>query len=297
MKKNHISLMFLVWFCCVANAQLKQTGCDSGEKPDLTALVTKEIICFGDKAEITVIVNNLSSENEIKAYWIVGDCLEEYAQTHNKFDELDGRCTYTLYAQDSYGCIGETTIFIDEPEQKIGFGPIDLVHPYGSKPGSITITVNGGWGGYTIRLEMIVGQMPIFKEERHNQPADEKITFDGLYEGSYRIVIIEDAKGCKDPRAYTVRDLVKITTGEMEPEDSNLTIFPNPSGDGRFIIDWNRREDRNVTIELYNANGQLVYKTNAHTDIRTTIDISNQSQGVYLLHIPELNVRQKLVIQ
>ena len=267
--------------------------------PDLSKSEVRQILCYNEKGKITInaIPKNPegSNYNKIVAYWIKGDCLEETVHTlNNIFDELNG-CTYTLYAQDSYGCTGDFTVVIDEPEQ-IGFESIDLVHPSGNKLGSITVTVSGGWGGYTIVLTKIMNQGQQEIEQRYNQPAGVKITFSGLDAASYRIVILEDERGCKDPLAFTIRELV-TATGETDLEAAKMKIFPNPSGDGRFIIEWNSSEDRMVTLELYNANGQSVYKTCTQTGTRTTIDISNQNQGTYLLYIPELGVSRKLVKQ
>jgi len=76
-----------------------------------------------------------------------------------------------------------------------------------------------------------------------------------------------------------------------------ITIFPNPSDNGRFNIEWNNNENRKVTLELYNALGQLVYKSSTQTGANTALDFSSQSSGAYLLHVPELNIRQKLIIQ
>ena len=304
---NHIFLVFFLLLCCTVKAQQTpeimlnsdinvKSSCDT-QKPDLSGSQIKEIICYDEKAEITIIAK---SNTEIVAYWIVGDpCLEETDHTlDNKFSDLDGGCTYTLYAKDSNGCVGEKTVFIDQPEQ-MGFSSIDLVHPVGNKLGSITVVVTGGWGGYTIALTRIVSGVPIEIEELSNQSADEKITFAGLVAGMYRIAILSDEKGC-NTNEFIVEVLEQIITGETDFEAAKIKIFPNPSSDGRFIIEWNSSEDRKITLELYNTNGQLIYKTSAQTGVdggHTALDLSSQSRGAYLLFVPELNIRQRLVIQ
>jgi len=88
-----------------------------------------------------------------------------------------------------------------------------------------------------------------------------------------------------------------MATGSTDHQVAVTKIFPNPSGNGLFIIEWNSNENRKVTLELYNAAGQLVYKTSVQTGANITLDAGSQSRGAYLLHVPELNIRQKLVIQ
>ena len=268
------------------------------KKPDLTKSEIKDILCYLDKGVITIIATPYNPEgnddNKITAYWIEGDCLKETDHTlYTIYSQLDG-CTYTLYAQDSYGCIGDTTIVLEAPESQMALaGPNDIVKPYGNNTGSVTVTASGGWEGYTIVLTRIVGMSQEVLDVRYDLPAGD-YTFDGLTAGEYRIAMTEDKKGCTQlmPQLVFILD---VATGETDLEADKMKIFPNPS-DGQFIIEWSDGENRKVTLEIYNINGQLVYTTNTQTGIRTTVDIGSQSSGVYLLHVPEMNIRQKLVI-
>ena len=267
------------------------------QSPNLTASEVGKIICWNEKGTITIhaVPYSLdgSSVNQITSYWIKGNCLNETDHTlFNTFNDLNG-CTYTLYAQDSYGCIGDTTVVLDEPALQMGITLKDVIQPFANKKGSITVTVSGGWEDYTVVVTKIVGPSQQELLTLTNQPAGD-ITFDNLDAAEYRIAILNDQKGCTkaSPLVYTL----EMATNELEHETLEMKIFPNPS-DGQFTIEWNNNEDCNVTLELYNMNGQLVYKTNAQTGAHTMLDISNYSRGVYLLHIPELNIRQKLVIK
>jgi len=65
-----------------------------------------------------------------------------------------------------------------------------------------------------------------------------------------------------------------------ESPNNNYTIFPNPTN-GIFTID-NVQSFENVII--YNSIGQAVYENKIHTN-KKTIDISNQANGIYFVHL------------
>jgi hypothetical protein len=141
----------------------------------------------------------------------------------------------------------------------------------------------------------IVGPSHQFWESRTDLSAGD-YTFGGLDVALYRFDLY-DIKNCF---ASPLPVQLDQATGEMENEAAKMKIFPNPSDDGRFIIEWNHNESQNVTLELFNMNGQLVHKISILTGTdhaQTMLDFSNHSRGAYLLHIPELNIRQKIVIQ
>ena len=265
--------------------------------PDLSTSEIGQIICFNDKGKITIhaFPDNLegSNVNKITLYWIKGDCLEETPHSpKNIFTDLNG-CTYTLYAQDSYGCIGETTVVLVEPESQLGLVLKEAIQPVGDKRGSITVTASGGWEEYAITLSKVTGWSQELLVSLTGKPEGD-YTFDNLVAGQYQITL-KDKMGCT---AWPiVWELEAITTGEKDLEAAAMKIFPNPSVDGMFIMEWITTEDRKVTIELYNIHGQLVYKTITQTGTRTTLDISNQNQGMYLLLVPELGVSRKIIIQ
>ena len=267
--------------------------------PDLSASEVGTITCYNDKSGITIHATPYSPEggNTIVAYWLDGD---RYGETehgmNNVFDHLNGD-TYRLYAEDSRGCVGITTVIIAEPESQMGLGLKEVKRPYGNNKGSITIAVSGGWEGYDMVFRKIVGVNQQELMTLTNKTAGD-YTFDNLDAGDYQLVILKDQRGCTDssPLVYTL----EIATGETTLQAAQIKILPNPSNDGRFIIEWSANEEHRVTLELYNAIGQLVYKTNAQIGTNsehTMLNYSSQSRGVYLLHVPELNIRQKLVIQ
>ena len=210
-------------------------------------------------------------------------------QTSNIFTSLTAS-VYTVKVTDSYGCVGEGDAEIAAPSSPLGLLLKDSQQPTDNVKGSITVTTTGGWEGYTI----------VCKETLHKKdigtltdmaPGD--YLFGNLDAGRYQITIT-DKEGCSG--AHLDVPLGNLT-GEPELEASGLSIYPNPSGDGRFYIEWNNAENRKVTLEIYNMSGQLLDKAIVTTGLRTSLDISGRSSGVYLLRVPELNIIRKLVVQ
>ena len=265
--------------------------------PEMLEPEIEDIKCFNDKGAITIHAvpyNDDGNDNIIMYYWINGkvSLQDTVYGGNNKFTDLNGDI-YALSAQDKYGCIGVKEVVLPEPESPVELlydqGKLEL--PYGNVPGSITLAATGGWGSYTIeciRIESIYYQTIV--EIRTNLPAGDH-KFAGLEAGEYKFTI-KDIADCGMHRLIQL----DTATGESDLETADVKFFPNPSSDGKFIIDWGSGENRQVTLELYNIAGQMIYKTQAQTGSHTTVDMSDQSSGIYLLHVPELNIKQKLVI-
>ena len=273
-------------------------------KPDMLEPEIVPIKCYNDKGTITINAKayneNSSGNNVITDYWIEG---KRWPITepgpNNKFEHLNGDI-YTLYARDSYGCVGVKEVVLPEPNSPVALLRDEgkIIYPHGNEKGSITLTASGGWGGYTIEC-ILIGSGGYYNtlETRTNVPLGYECTFPDLEAGEY-IFTIKDNVCARQGFHQHFNDFFDQTTGEIDLEAADLKIFPNPSSDGKFIIEWSSSENRNVTLELYNIKGQLIYKTNTQTGTgaRTALDISNQSRGIYLLHVPELNIRQKIIV-
>lgn len=70
----------------------------------------------------------------------------------------------------------------------------------------------------------------------------------------------------------------ELASGVAEQEFEALVIFPNPAQTSIQINDVATGSD----IAIYNASGQIVYQNNT-TDTNVLIDVSNFSQGMYLM--------------
>ena len=273
--------------------------------PDLSTSEVSKLNCYNDKGEITIhaipYVEGEYSDNKITAYWIKGEHWQESDHgMRTKFDNLNDD-TFTLSAMDKNGCIGTEVVVLAGPESPpwLHYDKEKITYPHGDVKGSVTFTVTGGWGGYTIECILIgSGGYHNVIETLTDVPIGTECTFSNLESGMYLFTIDDESK-CKISRSHQYVELFdQTTTGEIDLEAADLNIFPNPSSDGKFIIEWSSNESRKVTLELYNIKGQLIYKTNAQTgtSARTTLDLSNQRSGIYLLRVPELNIIQKIII-
>ena len=65
-------------------------------------------------------------------------------------------------------------------------------------------------------------------------------------------------------------------------KNNTIKFFPNPNN-GKFNVEIDNNQ-ANSLIEVYNIIGNLVFIQNSD-DIKTTIDIKDQPQGIYLVKI------------
>ena len=261
-------------------------------KPDLSLSEVGKIICYNNFGVITINATPHYLGNEIDFYWIEGENFEKTEPgKNNRFANLNGD-TYTLYAQESNGCIGQKTVELTEPEARLSVIIKNLKRPQQNETnGSITVAGWGGWGGYTIVCTRVIGPS-------HQHIATVTVDGDHMFENlslANYLFTITDKEGCIGAHILVEWLETESVTGETDLEATDLKIFPNPSSDGRFNIEWGSSQDRKVTLEVYNANGQLVYITHAQTGTLTTLDLSYQNSGIYLLRVPELNISRRLV--
>ena len=84
--------------------------------------------------------------------------------------------------------------------------------------------------------------------------------------------------------------LIEVTTatGVVNPLDGlEIKLYPNPN-DGRFVIEGEMFELRDVVLEIFNERGQLVWNRKIMDEIgtlRESVDLSNAADGLYLLRI------------
>lgn len=258
-------------------------------------MATGEIVCYNKEgsihADIDVETDLDDTEGYVQLYQLFFKNGEKRTdpQTSNIFTELTAG-VYTVKATDSYGCVGEGDAEIAAPSSPLGLLLKDSKQPSDNTKGSITVTTSGGWGGYTIVCRESLYQKEI-ATITNMEPGD--FSFSNLDAGRYQVTIT-DKEGCIG--AHLDIPLGNITS-EPDLKASVVSVYPNPSGDGHFFIEWNSTENRKVTLEIYNMIGQLLCKTNVSTGARTSFDISELSSGTYLLRVPELNIKKKIVIQ
>jgi uncharacterized protein (DUF2141 family) len=265
--------------------------------PELT-LSVGDIGCYGGVGSIA---SQASSETDIDgAPGVVswyrlyqdGNPYSEEVQT-STFDNLSAG-NFEVRVQDNRGCENSASATVAGPNAPIGLSLTGYVDALGNNNGSIEVQPSGGWRQYTIICYRITNGGDV---EVGRQTGDDlhSYTFSNLAVANYKIVA-EDDRGCLSHLEQEIR----LATGEIDLVSAGLKIYPNPSSDGRFTLEWSGGEDRRVTLEVYDMNGRLIGKTSVQTGtggVRTTLDLGAQSRGACLLRIPELNIRQKLIIR
>jgi hypothetical protein len=102
-----------------------------------------------------------------------------------------------------------------------------------------------------------------------------------LYAGTYCLTI-SDSYACICTDCATV---INNITGINELNKSNIVqILPNPTL-GIFTIDLHNLKENDLSIELFDAVGQIVYKEKMANSLNHNIDISKLPTGIYYLRI------------
>jgi hypothetical protein len=132
--------------------------------------------------------------------------------------------------------------------------------------GSISTTVAGGASPYSFNWNTGVNTANLA----------------GLNAGTY-FVTISDANGCTD----TFSTVVDYTVGTEEiAAISNLTIFPNPSN-GQFNVSIELDGIHEVSIEIVNTLGQVIYRTSPETIAarQYPMNLADVPSGLYQIRI------------
>jgi hypothetical protein len=169
--------------------------------------------------------------------------------------------TYTVMVLNTHGDSLTSTAVVTDATNSFSIDSTSIVQTYtGQSSGSIEIFSSGGHPSYQYSIDDgITWQLDSL--------------FSGLSSGNYTILAM-DSTGC------IVSTIVTITNGDVGLSESeiHLEIFPNPS-DGIFTI-------RSQGIHLFvitDMQGQII-RSGEFNDTQT-IDLSNESKGVYLISV------------
>lgn len=105
---------------------------------------------------------------------------------------------------------------------------------------------------------------------------------------SVSVIMISDYK-CPQPKTATSNKIkVTVLTGVDDVKgNGNISLYPNPNS-GLFTIKGNVNSNKEVTIQIVNAAGQLVYETTClpnNKELNTQINVEHLAKGVYSLRI------------
>ena len=131
----------VVWTAATANIVRIEVFMETCEAPEPTTISVDEIACFGDTTgSISATVSG--SYGPFVMEWSTGD------SAVNSISNL-GAGEYTLSIENSYGCVGDSVITIEEPDSL--YTEFIVVEPlcYGEETGSLTSVPAGGIPPYT----------------------------------------------------------------------------------------------------------------------------------------------------
>jgi PKD repeat protein len=102
-------------------------------------------------------------------------------------------------------------------------------------------------------------------------------SYDGTYGGMSWGVNLELA-------IYPELCALGIATGINDDKDKNISVYPNPTN-SQFTVDFSTYRQQDVIINVYNMVGKLVQTTSSKDVDKITIDMLNQSSGIYIVAI------------
>jgi hypothetical protein len=79
---------------------------------------------------------------------------------------------------------------------------------------------------------------------------------------------------------------------------ANINVYPNPT-QGQLVIDCRNTSEKVVSMELMDINGNIIETQTMRDDGLTTIDISPEAKGVYILHVVTQSgkeLRRKIIL-
>ena len=173
----------------------------------------------------------------------------------------EGTHTYTV--TDSLGCTYVDSVTISEPaEMMLSANVTDEMI---GNDGAIDLTVTGGVGPYTFAWDH--GDL---NEDLNNLPGD-----------STYIVTVTDINGCEDSLHVFVGSQVSISESA---DGMNVIVQPNPNM-GLFNVAIESNNVNNLRLEIYNPTGQLIRSTTVSGNSTTNIDLTDVSNGLYILKL------------
>lgn len=134
--------------------------------------------------------------------------------------------------------------------------------------------------------------MDEYNEKIKELGLDLEVLFDKLHDDDpshrvkilvYKNVKISDVSGDEFGKKGKVAESSKLVLDD-------LTFSPNPSSNGRFKVRFKVAEEKELNIRVYNLDGKEVFNRYFERFGGTyseTIDLSGQSEGIYLLEITQ----------
>jgi len=168
---------------------------------------------------------------------------------------------YTVNVTDANGCVGTSSITINQPTQIITTVSYTNASCSSCTDGAANVVATGGTPGYTY----------VWMPGAITTPFTNNLAV-GCYTAT-----ITDANGC----STNTTTCISFGTGiaQTQIESSNVSIYPNPSN-GLFIIS-NTINTQKFEVIITNTLGETVMIENAKNVNQLSFDLSKMSRGIY----------------
>jgi len=279
------------------SVSLTLTVSDSEENlsDDITLTINPELIielpaedeiCAGEDYQVL----DITVENYSTILWISdGDGLFDdptskaplYTPGNN--DILNGMTTLTIEATGIYPCSdnsdGITLYIYDVPEQPGTPSGEDFV--------CVVTTISSDYET-TGSLDALSYTWSILPEEAgtiEGVGTIGNVTWNSDYFGNVEIAV-SATNECGEGEYSESFDVVAdpcVGTEELSSEEL-FEIYPNPNS-GIFKVDFNNNSSEEITIQIANVAGEIIYKDQGVFNKTLDINLSDQPEGVYFLYI------------
>lgn len=177
--------------------------------------------------------------------------------------------TYTVCVTDTFGCKIYKSAVITQPNALLV--SVSIKNDENNKCiGQATANPIGGTPPYTY-----LWSDPLAQTTK---------TADGLCEGLYT-VFVKDVNNCQVQWSFNLYNTI-VGFVENKDDDKKITIYPNPSKNGQFVIDIRDLNYTKLSLRITNSMGQIILKEQIITTEATQKEIQiPSSSGIYHFNI------------
>ncbi len=252
------------------------SGCADSDTITVTTNATPSVSAGPDVSICPSQSTNLSASGALSYIW------SNNAQTSSTSVSPSVSTSYYVTGYDANGCSASDVVIV-------------TVLPMSNA--QFTANVVGATGIFTNQSTNAVTYSWNFGD---SSPLDNTAnpTHDYTSNGTYTVTLTVTGPCGTD----TYTQVITITQVGMQDTDlaNTLSLFPNPN-DGMFTLSFSFEKAKDVTVEVLDVTGRLVYsdRQNGITLYNKQIGIENADQGMYMVRIitTEGVATQKIIIQ